>query len=503
MAMDLFTALVTTAADGIIVIDGAGNIRTYNPACERLFGFTAEEVIGKNVKMLMPEPYHSGHDDYLANYTRTGEKRIIGIGREVMGRRKDGTTFPMYLSVGEGALDDQRIFVGIIHDLTVSKWAENALREREARLRSILDTVPDAIITIDEEGMVESFSPAAARLFGYEEKEILGKNVKLLMPSPYREQHDGYLAAYRQTGVKRIIGIGRIVVGQRRDGSTFPMELAIGEVALAGRRLFTGFVRDLTERQGTERRLQELQLELLHVTRVNAMGQMSSAIAHELNQPLTASANYISAARRFLQKPDGTAHAQDAMEQAGKQIMRAGATIKNLRDFIEKREGQRLPENLNKIIEQGIALAFVGMAHLNVRVRLQLDASLPMVFVDQIQIQQILINLIRNAVEAMQGMEKKELTISTSRFDDRHVSVAVRDSGPGLPDAIRSKLFQPFVTTKEGGMGVGLMICQSIIQFHGGVIEVSPEDAPGTTFTFRLPVDEDLAKKAAASALDP
>ena len=501
MAMDLFDALVTTAVDGIIVIDGQGNIRTYNPACERLFGFTADEVIGKNVKMLMPEPYHGEHDGYLANYSRTGQKRIIGIGREVKGRRKDGSTFPMYLSVGEGALKSERIFVGIIHDLTVTKWAENALLEREARLRSILDTVPDAIITIDENGIVESFSPAAVRLFGYDEREVLGKNVNMLMPSPYREQHDGYLAAYRQTGVKRIIGIGRIVVGQRRDGSTFPMELAVGEVATAGRRLFTGFVRDLTERQGTERRLQELQLELLHVTRVNAMGQMSSAIAHELNQPLTASANYISAARRFLQRPDSTAQAQDAMEQAAKQILRAGTTIRNLRDFIEKREGRREPENLNKIIEQGIALAFVGMAHINVKVRLQLEASLPTVFVDKIQIQQVLMNLIRNGIEAMQDAEKRELTIQTGRAGDEYVSVTVRDSGSGLPEEIRRKLFQPFITTKEGGMGVGLMICQSIIQFHGGSIEVSPENEPGTAFTFRLPVDENQARSAIGESL--
>jgi len=494
--VDLFDALVTTAVDGIIVINGRGTVRTYNPACERLFGFTADEVIGKNVKMLMPEPYHGEHDGYLANYNRTGQKRIIGIGREVMGRRKDGSTFPMYLSVGEGALKGESIFVGIIHDLTVTKWAETMLREREARLRSILDTVPDAIITIDEKGILESFSPAAVRLFGYSERDVLGKNVNILMPSPYREEHDDYLAAYRQTGVKRIIGIGRIVVGQRKDGSTFPMELAVGEVALAGRRLFTGFVRDLTERQGTERRLQELQLELLHVTRVNAMGQMSSAIAHELNQPLTASANYISAARRFLQRPDSTAQAQDAMEQAAKQILRAGTTIRNLRDFIEKREGRREPENLNKIIEQGIALAFVGMAHINVKVRLQLEASLPTVFVDKIQIQQVLMNLIRNAIEAMQGTDTRELTITTGRSGDQHVCAMVRDSGPGLPAEVRKRLFQPFVTTKEGGMGVGLMICQSIIQFHGGSIEISPEDEPGTTFTFRLPLDESLARQA-------
>jgi len=376
MALDLFDVLMTTAVDGIIVIDGLGNVRTYNPACERLFGFTADEVIGKNVKMLMPEPHHGEHDGYLANYDRTGEKRIIGIGREVMGRRKDGSTFPMYLSVGEGALKGERIFVGIVHDLTVSKWAENALREREVRL-------------------------------------------------------------------------------------------------------------------------QTLQTELLHVTRVNAMGQMSSAIAHELNQPLTASANYISAAKRFLQRPDGAAQAQDAMEQAGKQILRAGTTIRNLRDFIEKREGHRAPENLSKIIEQGVALAFAGMAHVNVKVRLQLEASLPTVFVDRIQIQQVLVNLVRNAIEAMQGSDIRELTITTGRSGDQYVSVTVRDSGPGLPEDVRKKLFQPFVTTKESGMGVGLMICQSIIQFHGGSIEVSSDNQTGTTFCFRLPVEEQLARRTA------
>jgi two-component system sensor kinase FixL len=257
----------------------------------------------------------------------------------------------------------------------------------------------------------------------------------------------------------------------------------------------------LTERQGTERRLQELQLELLHVTRVNAMGQMSSAIAHELNQPLTASANYISAARRFLQRPDSTAQAQDAMEQAAKQILRAGTTIRNLRDFIEKREAHRAPEDLNKVIEQGIALAFVGMAHLNVKVRLQLETSLPPVLVDKIQIQQVLMNLIRNGIEAMQDAEKKELIIKTGRVGDDHIFVTVQDIGPGLPGEIRSKLFQPFVTTKEGGMGVGLMICQSIIQLHGGSIEVSPETEPGTAFTFRLPLDEQLARPAAGENL--
>src|SRR5262245_20913522 len=216
----LFRTLIVTAVDGIIVIDVKGSIQVYNAACERLFGYSVDQALGQNVKMLMPSPYHEEHDGYLSRYRMTGEKRIIGIGREVVGRRKDGATFPMYLSVGEGTLDGQKIYVGIIHDLTERKKSDAALVEREARLSSILDTGPDAIVTIDEFGRIESFSAAAVRLFGYSEDEIIGKNVSILMPSPYREEHDAHLARYRATGEKRIIGVGRIVVGQRRDGTT-------------------------------------------------------------------------------------------------------------------------------------------------------------------------------------------------------------------------------------------------------------------------------------------
>ncbi len=184
----MFHALIATAADGIVVVDAFGTVRIYNLACEGLFGFGADEVVGHNVKQLMPNPYHVEHDQYLSNYRQTGERCIIGIGREVIGRRKDGSTFAMYLSVGEGQLNGERIFVGIIHDLTERNRVDNAVKEREAALRSILETVPDAIITIDEKGLIGSFGPAASRLFGYPQSSVIGKNVKMLMPQPYRDQ---------------------------------------------------------------------------------------------------------------------------------------------------------------------------------------------------------------------------------------------------------------------------------------------------------------------------
>ena len=279
----MYRAIVDTAVDAIIVIDRNGAIRSVNQATERLFGYAAEELIGRNVKLLMPESYASEHDSYLTNYLRTGQKKIIGIGREVVGRRKDGSIFPMDLSVGEARDLGEPIFVGIIRDITDRKAAELAQRESELRLRSILDTVPDAIVVIDAQGVIQSFSPAAERLFRYDSAEVIGRNVNILMPSPYREAHDGYIERYLRTGERRIIGIGRVVTGQRKNGETFPMELQVGEFASAGHRYFTGFVRDLTERQEAERRIQDLQGELLHASRLSVMGQMASTMAHELN----------------------------------------------------------------------------------------------------------------------------------------------------------------------------------------------------------------------------
>ena len=214
--------------------------------------------------------------------------------------------------------------------------SEQDAAAREAHLKSILDTVPDAMVVIDERGIVQSFSSAAERLFGYGPAEVIGKNVKTLMPSPYRESHEGYLARYMQTGERRIIGIGRVVVGERKDGSTFPMELAVGEMKSADQRFFTGFIRDLTERQKTEGRLQELQTELVHISRLSAMGEMASALAHELNQPLSAIANYMKGSRRLLEgrADEDSTLIRDAMEKAAEQSLRAGQIIRRLRDFV-------------------------------------------------------------------------------------------------------------------------------------------------------------------------
>jgi two-component system, LuxR family, sensor kinase FixL len=372
--------------------------------------------------------------------------------------------------------------------LAVTKNAE-ATAAREAHLKSILDTIPDAMVVIDERGAIQSFSAAADRLFGYANDEVLGKNVKLLMPQPYRDEHDGYLEHYLRTGERRIIGIGRIVVGQRKDGSTFPMELSVGEMRRGDQRFFTGFIRDLTERQQTEARLQELQAELVHVSRLTAMGEMASALAHELNQPLSAIANYMKGGRRLLESgsPETSKLLPEAMEKAAEQALRAGQVIRRLRDFVARGESERRVEDLRKLIEEASALALVGAKDRGVRVEYQFDPRVEFVLADKVQIQQVLLNLIRNALEAMENSQKRELVVATAPTPQDLVTISVSDTGTGISSEIGAQLFQPFVTTKRQGMGVGLSISRTIIEAHGGSIAAQPNPAGGTVFSFTLP----------------
>ncbi len=370
----------------------------------------------------------------------------------------------------------------------VTREIEDELREREAHLRSVLDTVPDAMIVIDAQGVMRSFSATAQRLFGYSEAEAVGQNVSVLMPSPYREQHDGYLARYFATGERRIIGRGRVVVGLRRDGSTFPMELAVGEMNTGGKRAFTGFIRDLTERQETQQRMQELQSELAHMSRFTAMGEMASTLAHELNQPLTAVASYLNGCRRLL---DGTESVQnlmlrDAIDRAADQALRAGQIIRRMRQFVSRGDSEARVENLPKLIEEASALALVGVKEAGVRVMFALDPKVGFVLADKIQIQQVILNLIRNAIEAMQETARRELTISTSERPDNMVEIAITDTGPGIAIEIAPQLFQPFVTSKPQGMGVGLSISRTIVEAHGGRLTAESNPDGGTIFRLTL-----------------
>ncbi|WP_457660455.1 oxygen sensor histidine kinase FixL [Sinorhizobium medicae] len=366
---------------------------------------------------------------------------------------------------------------------------EGVVRARDAHLRSILDTVPDATVVSATDGTIVSFNAAAVRQFGYAEEEVIGQNLRILMPEPYRHEHDGYLQRYMATGEKRIIGIDRVVSGQRKDGSTFPMKLAVGEMRSGGERFFTGFIRDLTEREESAARLEQIQDELARLARLNEMGEMASTLAHELNQPLSAIANYSHGCTRLLRDMDDAVatRMREALEEVASQSLRAGQIIKHLREFVTNGETEKAPEDIRKLVGESAALALVGSREQGVRTVFEYLPDAEMVMVDRIQVQQVLINLMRNAIEAMRHVDRRELTIRTMPADPGEIAVVVEDSGGGIPEEVAGQLFKPFVTTKASGMGIGLSISKRIVEAHGGEMTVSKNAAGGATFRFTLP----------------
>ena len=390
---------------------------------------------------------------------------------------------------------------------------------QEAHLRSILETVPDAMIIIDVQGHILSFSAAAERMFGFAEDEVLGENVSMLMPSPDRERHDGYLERYMRTSERRIIGIGRVLTARHREGATFPIELSVGETRIGDDRVFTGFIRDLTERQEAELRVHDLQSVLAHVQRVSEMGTLATSLAHELNQPLTAIANYVETARDMLEqnvenieairkeldKPvaapvetrkllennaETIAIVREALGECASQSVRAGQIVRRLRDFISRGETERRIESLQRLITEASALSLVGAGDYNIEVDVRLDPTADRVLVDRIQIQQVLLNLIRNAIEAMTESPVRRLLIYSEREAGGLIRITVADSGHGLSEGVAKRLFEPFQSTKSAGMGLGLSISATIVSAHGGRIWAEPSKLGGTAFHFTI-IDAD------------
>jgi len=472
-------ALFLTAPDG--------RIASWNRGAELLTGWREPDVKGRLVDILYaPRDVESGKP---AKDRATNEASSPLRG-EAWRVRKDGSEFLADVTMfalrnADGSI---RGFGQSICDITSRKAMEQGLAQSELHVRSILATVPSAMVVIDERGTIVSFSAAAEKLFGYGEAEVVGNNVSMLMPKPDHDRHDDYISRYKATGERRIIGIGRIVVGQRRDGTSFPMELSVGEVNADGHRIFTGFIRDLSEKQRSDQRLKELQSELIHVSRVSAMGTMASTLAHELNQPLTAIANYMEAARELVGQPgdDTEALVREAVEEAAKEALRAGQIVRRLRDFVARGEVAQHVEDLPAMIEDASRLALTGARERGVRAFFRLDENAREAFVDRVQIQQVLVNLIRNGVEAIADRDIRDITVSTAREANGMIRVSVADTGIGLDPAQAPQLFQAFASTKEGGMGLGLSICRTIVEAHGGRIWAELNPGGGTAFHFTL-----------------
>ncbi|HEY2413488.1 MAG TPA: PAS domain S-box protein [Pirellulaceae bacterium] len=488
-AEERMRSVVNHVVDGIISIDDRGTVTTFNPAAERIFGYLSQEVIGQNIKMLMPEPYHSEHDGYIANYLRTGQAKIIGLGREVVGQRKDSSTFPMELAISVFRLGAGRYFTGIVRDITERKLAEEELRQAEERMRSIVDHVIDGIITIDEEGTVESYNPAAERIFGYVASEVIKHNVKMLMPEPFHSQHDGYLANYLRSGEAKIIGIGREVVGRRKDGSTFPMDLAVSTFHLGQRRYFTGIVRDISERKRAESDLLKTAQEL---ARSNLdLEQFAYVASHDLQEPLRAVAGCVQVLKkRYQGQLDG--RADELIVHTVDGVSRMQTLIDDLLSF--SRVGTRAKAfervDCHTVLAQALANLEVAVADASAVVT---NDPLPVVTADAAQLTQLFQNLLSNAIK-FRGPQPPRIHIGVRRGVNDWTFL-VQDNGIGMEPAYFERIFVIFqrlhTRNEYPGTGIGLAICKKIVERHGGQISVSSTPSEGSTFSFTIP-DKDV-----------
>ena len=481
-------AILETMPDSVAILDTELRLVEVNPAGLAMLGARTFEEVADESPLTLISPssradFEERFQEAVAGAKSSSPFRIVVNGLDSVERAMECRIARLENLDGNAA--------GVVvsaRDITAIEEQRRELASDESLIQAILNSVPDALIVIDERGHITSFSRAAENLFGYSEAEVRGRNVNMLMPAPHQQAHDGYLRRYLETGEKRIIGIGRVVEGLRRDGSVFPMELAVGEARSGSHRAFTGFIRDLTERVEAEARLQKVQSELLHATRLSAVGTLASALAHELNQPLTAIANYVSAGRDMVEgnMPERQEMLREALDEAASEAVRAGQIVRRLRDFVAKGELDMRVLSLRNLINDATVLGLVGAREGGVEWSIEVDPDIGDVLADRVQIQQVMVNLMRNAIEAMEQSPMRRLAIRARARDAEQAEITVSDSGSGIAPAVREQLFQPFISTKGKGMGLGLSICRTIVEAHGGKLEVDFGGEGVTLFSFTL-----------------
>ncbi|WP_114779411.1 sensor histidine kinase [Botryobacter ruber] len=488
-------AIIDTAIDGIITIDSHGIMETVNPAAARIFGYQPEEVLGKNVSMLMPEPDHSRHDGYIANYLRTGEAKIIGKGREVLGLKKDGTTFPFLLSISEVKLRDKLIFTGIVHDITQLKKAELALRESESKINSIIQAAVDGIITIDTRGMIEMVNPSAAKLFGYDPAELLGRSINMLMPEPDSSRHDGYMRHYQETGEKRIIGIGREVSGLRKDGTVFPFFLSVSEVVLGGRTVYTGFVHDITQQKLNEERLRRYAAELERSNR--ELQDFAYVSSHDLQEPLRKiqafgdrlkTKEYDTLSEQGRDYIDRMLNASSRMQNLINDLLEFSRVTSKAKPFVEV--------NLDVVLTEVLSDLEITIEQTGTVVN---RSPLPVIDAEPTQMRQLFQNLISNAIKFRKEQVPPVINIYAKHLQpkahltatpgDELLEIHVEDNGIGFDEKYLDRIFHIFQRLegqKYEGSGIGLAICRKIAIRHGGDITARSQPGVGAHFIVTL-----------------
>jgi two-component system sensor kinase FixL len=488
-----FRALLDAAVDAIIVVDHHGTIEEFSRAAQQLFGYTPDEIVGRNVRELMPDPYRREHDGYMHRYMTTGEPRIIGTGREVRAQRKDGSVFPCDLSVGHVRGIDPPRFIGFISDITARKQAEERLRRSEAELQLAQKLANLGNYVMHPGGdTADYFSPQLHRILGVDESE-------------HRIVRDEYLEKWVHPADRKRVSeaFSRMDAGQAPLDIEYQVVLQDGSVKhlhhIAQAMLdpdgtilkHVGTIHDVTDRRRAEDEARVLQERLTHFSRLSTMGEMAAGLAHEINQPLAAIATYAQACQRLIRQPDHDIEdVLAALEQINAQALRAGEVIRRLRNFVKNREVKREPVNCSRLLEDLRTLAETDARLHNIRLRLDCEEPLPTVYADPIQLQQVILNLVRNAIDAMSEApeDRREVVLTTRMAADREVEITVTDQGTGLAPEATEHLFNPFFTTKSSGTGLGLAISRSIVRAHGGRLWHTPNDVCGARFHFTLPV---------------
>ena len=483
-------AVINTAIEGIITIDKKGIIQTINPAAEKIFSYDEEEVKGKNISMLMPKPYEEEHDTYIKNYLSTGKAKIIGIGREVKGKRKNGIVFPMWLQVAQYFENGQRFFVGFIKDLST----ERNYLDRVIGYERILEDSINEVYLFDAETLLFTHAnQGALKNLQYSDEEIKKLTPLDLKPEYTLESFQKLIKPLKSGNEEKI---QFTTVHRRKDGSLYPVEVHLELIDFESRKVFVAIILDISEKISAETNIKAQQEQLMHMDRVSIMGEMAAGIAHEINQPLTAINSYANAAARRIKSGNIDIDSiGKLLEKISNASIRASDVISHLRIMLKPNTKQHRHLNINSLIEDAVELANSDSRAREFELILGLAKDLPKVTADGVQIQQVIINLIRNAMDESidKSDESKEIEITTRLLpNENRIEVSIKDQGKGIDPKKAEKLFDPFFTTKGMGMGMGLTICQTIIHNHHGKLWFTQNPDKGATFHFTIPTALDI-----------